>query len=84
MDGYGGIDDLLHLAADGARIFNSYWTADVQIDIIAIGDGDVDCHLTRIEKRVGSLAEYEKQATGVGTGTTGGGDIEKLHILWGI
>ena len=84
MDGYSGVDDLLHLTTDGPRIFNSYWTADVQIDIIAIGYRDVDSHLAGIEKRMGSLTEYEKQAAGVGTRTTGGCDIEKLYILWGI
>ena len=84
MDGHGGIDDLLHLATDGTCIFDGDRTADVQIDIIAIRYGDVDSHLTGIEKCMGCLAEYEEQTAGVGTETTGGCDIEKFHILWGV
>ena len=84
MDRHGGIDDFFHLTADGASILDGYRTSDVQIDIIAIRHRDVDSHLTGIEKCVCCLAENEEQTAGVGTDATRGGDIEKLHIFWGI
>ena len=84
MDRHGGIDDLFHLPADGAGILDGDRAPDIQIDIIAIGYRDVDSHLTGIEKCVCCLAEHEEQTAGVGADTTGGGDVEKLHVFWGI
>ena len=71
VDGHGGIDDLLHLLADAACIVEGDRMADVEIDIIAVGDGDVDSHLAFLVKSVYRLAEHEEKGTGVSTGATG-------------
>ena len=71
VDGHGGIDDLLHLLADAACIVEGDRMADVEIDIIAVGDGDIDSHLAFLIKFVYRLAEHEEKGTGVSTGATG-------------
>jgi hypothetical protein len=55
--------------------------ADVEVHIVAVGDGNVDSHLTFFVKGVYSLTKYEEKTTGIGTVATGRGDVEKLYLL---
>ena len=45
MDGQCGIDDGLHLSTNLAYILERHGVTNVEIDIIAVGDGDIDGHL---------------------------------------
>ena len=81
MDGQSRIDDLLHLATDGPCIVEGDRPPDVEIHIIAIGNGDVDGHLTGIEEVMDRLAEHKEKGAGIGSGAAGRGDVEELHLL---
>ena len=81
VDGEGGIDNLLHTLADAADIVERHGMADVEVDIVAVGHGDVDGHLGTLVEVVDGLAQDEEQRTRVGTQAAGRLHVEKLDGL---
>ena len=66
VDGQGGVDNFLHAATDAAGIVQGDGVADVEVDVVAVGHGDVDRHLAPFVEVVDSLAEHEEERAGVG------------------
>ena len=85
MDGNGGVDDVLHLLAQGVGVVGRHGTAQMEVDIIAVADGDVDADFTGfpvrfVEQFVGRLAKNEKQGARVCSQSGGRRDVEKFHL----
>ena len=81
MDRQGGIDNLLHATTDGASIVEGDRATNVQVYVVAIGNGDVDGYLAGVEKIVNGLTEHEEEAAGIGSRATGRGDVEKFDLF---
>ena len=85
VDGNGGIDDLLHALANIAHVLERDGAWQLHVDVVTIGNGNVDRHVGGVETEVAHcLAEDEEQGADVGTVARRGGDVEKLHRLWTI
>ena len=81
MDGQGCGDNLLHTAAQAPDVVEGHGVVELQVDKVAVGDGDVNPHAAVGVEVVGSLAEHEEEGAGVGALTAGGGHVEELHLL---
>ena len=64
-DGYFGVNNLLHAAADESGILQRHGMADVEIDVVAVRHGNVYRHLALLIEVVDGLAQYEEQRAGV-------------------
>ena len=81
VDGHSGVDDLLHAPAYASYVVKGNGASDVQIDVVAVGDGNVNGHLTLFVEFVNGFAEHEEERACIGSGTTGGGHVEEFHFL---
>ena len=81
VNGNGGIDNLLHALTDVPCILKCHGMSDVEINIIAIGDGNVNGYLTRCVEVVDGFTQDEEQRAGVGAQASGGGDVEEFDVL---
>ena len=59
------VNDLLHAFANARRILIGYLASDVQIDVIAFGNRNINHHSRPRIEVVNSLAQNEEQRSGV-------------------
>ena len=81
VDGQRGTDDLLHPLTQVGCIVGGQGTANTEVDIIAVADGDVDAHPAFRPEVVGSLCQHEEEAPGEGPYAAGTVQVEKLDGL---